>query len=86
MLAGDAMSTKKRKRYKFEATLLTALAGALSGATLMCSGTQILGHMRPMWMELSYTFPAALVGLVLGAAAGLLVDLSRMSQYRKNSK
>ena len=46
----------------------------------MFMGTLLLGHVRPSWMEFDYTLPWALIGLAVGAASGLVLDLVRSSR------
>ena len=40
----------------------------------MFCGTVMLGHMRPMWMELSYTLPAVGAGVLLGGVIGFAAN------------
>ena len=48
----------------------------------MFGGTLLLGHVRPMWMEFDKTGSYALVGLVIGAGVGLLIDYIRLARRR----
>ncbi len=64
----------------FATTLYFAIAGGVSAGCLMWGGTNVLGHMRPTWMELSYTLPAAIVGLLLGLGVGLVLDFAGRSR------
>jgi hypothetical protein len=54
-----------------------SIAGGLLFGAFMLIGTLLLGHVRPMWMEFDYTLPFCLIGLALGAAAGLIFDWIR---------
>jgi len=65
---------------RFETTLYFSIVGGVSGGSLMWGGTNVLGHIRPTWMELSYTLPAAIVGFLLGSGVGLLLDFAGRSR------
>jgi hypothetical protein len=54
-----------------------SIAGGILFAAFMLIGTLLLGHVRPRWMEFDYTFPSFLIGLALGAGAGIIVDRIR---------
>lgn len=43
----------------------------------------VLGHARPMWMELSDVLPAAVAGLFVGGAAGVLLGFTHGSTYQR---
>lgn len=59
-------------------------AGAMLLGAPMLVGTLILGHMRPMWMEVAYALPAAIVGLLLGAGLGLALEFGSVEPPRKS--
>ena len=50
-----------------------SIAGALLFGGFMLIGTLLLGHMRPMWMELDYVLPCAGGGLLVGVLLGLMI-------------
>jgi len=50
------------------------IGGALFGGSAII-GTDVLGHMRPMWMELDSSFILAERGAVFGAFVGLCAGL-----------
>ena len=68
-----------RGNRRFEITILLAIAGALSGGGLMLGSIFVLGHMRPMWMELSDVIPAAIAGSLVGSAVGVLLGFTHRS-------
>jgi hypothetical protein len=49
-----------------------SLAGAVVFGGFMLVGTILLGHVRPMWMELDYTLPCGALGLLVGGLLGLI--------------
>ncbi len=59
---------------QFQATGCLAVVGAILAGGMMAGGTLLLGHARPMWMELDRTGSYALAGFVVGAGIGLVVD------------
>ena len=63
--------SQSRPSRKYTVTIYFSIAGAVSSGAIMLAGTLILGHTRPMWMEIDYTLPAALVGLLIGAILGV---------------
>ncbi len=72
-----------RSSHRFEVTILLAIAGALSAGGLMLATIFVLGHARPMWMELSDVLPAAVAGLFVGGAAGVLLGFTHGSTYQR---
>lgn len=59
----------------FKMTVCLALVGAVCAGCLVVVGTLLLGHMRPMWLEVYFAGPAALGGLAVGGLIGLAFDL-----------
>jgi hypothetical protein len=58
---------------QFQATGCLAFAGAILAGGMMAAGTLLLGHARPMWMELENSGLCALVGFIAGAGTGLVL-------------
>jgi hypothetical protein len=56
-----------------KAIAVFSLAGAGLFGAFMLVGTMLLGHIRPMWMEVSYSLPCAAAGLFIGALLGLVL-------------
>ena len=65
---------------RFGILVCMSVGGAVLFGGFMLFGTLLLGHVRPGWMELDYTFSWALIGLSVGAAAGLILSLIRSSR------
>ena len=70
----------------FKWTICLALAGTFLLGSFMFVGVVLLGHVRPMWMELEYTPRYALYGLVAGTALGSAVDFWRSSAAKRDNK
>jgi hypothetical protein len=54
-----------------------SLAAAVVFGGFMLAGTLLLGHVRPMWMELDYVPASAGLGLLVGALVGLVAGSAR---------
>jgi hypothetical protein len=50
-----------------------SIAGGVVFGGFMVVGSILLGHVRPMWMELNYTLPCALLGLLVGGLLGFII-------------
>lgn len=50
-----------------------SIAGGVVFGGFMLVGSVLLGHMRPMWMELDYTLPCAFLGLLVGGLLGFII-------------
>jgi hypothetical protein len=62
------MVTMRRRK----AVTRFSILGVILFGGFMLVGTLLLGHMRPMWMELDYVLPCAGGGLLVGVLLGLM--------------
>jgi hypothetical protein len=62
---------------RFGIVIAFALLGAVLLGAFMFFATLVLGHVRPMWMDFDRTGHFALLGLAVGALAGVATEYAR---------
>jgi hypothetical protein len=67
----------ERRLQSLKASILLGVILGLFSGGFMFWGTLLLGHARPIWMEFAYALPSALIGVAVGAIAGLIIDFAR---------